>query len=111
MMNIKEYIECKDPELRRDFEEHIFENVFDLFWSALPKYIGDDETRREYPMWADELEGEIECSNNILADTVANIIEKISGEKQAITGYYDPKEDERDDCVDSRTGWYYVNFD
>ena len=112
MMNIREYIECKDEDLRHDFEEHIFENVFDLVWSVLPKHNGDDDDmRREHPLWADELEGEIECATEHLADIVANIIEAISGEKEAHTGYYDPREDELDDCVDSRTGWYYVDFD
>ena len=51
---------------------------------------------------------EILCADKETAQQIADILQLryIHGTIQ--TGYYDPVEDERDDCVDENTGWYYV---
>lgn len=49
-----------------------------------------------------EEETEIEC--------LANLFDQLYGEGTVNTGYYDPKEDETEGCIDKYTGWHYVNF-
>lgn len=64
-------------------------------------------------IWTDG--NEILCKTESAADTIADMLEtlyKTQGEEiTAITGYYDPKEDERNNEVDRYTGWWYVSID
>lgn len=112
-MNIREYVDCTDPEQRDDFEWHIFGNVFERFLSVLPlnppeiEIDGVSKVREE--VWTDGTE--IMCAYESTAEFIANILEAISGEKEAHTGYYDPFDDARDGCVDNHTGFYYVDYD
>lgn len=57
---------------------------------------------------------EILCKTESAANAIADMFEtlyKTQGEEIIInTGYYDPNEDERNNEVDSRTGWWYVNI-
>lgn len=43
-------------------------------------------------------------------DTLANFFEDM-GLETVLTGYYDPVEDEIDNCVDKYTDCYYVNVE
>lgn len=52
---------------------------------------------------------EILCKTADGADTVADLLEAC-GIDCAVTGYYDPDEDQRSGEVDSLTGWHYVNW-
>ncbi len=58
---------------------------------------------------------EILCKTEDAADALADMFETLyaaQGEEILInTGYYDPAEDERNNEVDSFTGWWYVNID
>lgn len=58
---------------------------------------------------------EILCRTEEGADALADMFETLyaeQGEEILInTGYYDPAEDERNNEVDSFTGWWYVNID
>ena len=58
---------------------------------------------------------EILCRTEEGADALADMFETLyaeQGEEVLInTGYYDPVEDERNNEVDSFTGWWYVNID
>ena len=108
-MNITEYINSTDAEQRYEFESHVFEMVWSNFVKNLPKE--EDYVGNSIDVWYYEDADEILCRSEEQAEMIANIIEDISGEKMAHTGYYDPEEDERDDCVDDRTGWYYVDWD
>ena len=114
-MNILEYTVCEDPAARFDFESHIFENVWYGVVEHLPtKEALDKDMEAGYnsiDIWYDSDKDEIMCRTEELANIIANIIEGISGEKEAHTGYFDPEEDERDNCVDENTGWYYVTYD
>ena len=108
-MNITEYINSTDANERYDFESHVFDNVWFNFVKHLPTE--EDWAHNSVDVWYYADADEIMCRTEELADMIANIIESISGEKLAHTGYYDPEEDKRDDCVDGRTGWYYVDWD
>lgn len=44
------------------------------------------------------------------ADRIADFLEAL-GFDYAVTGYYDPEQDERDNCVDNCTGKWYVSVD
>lgn len=108
-MNITEYINSTDADDRYDFESHVFENVWYKFVKHLPEEpdYKDNSIDVWYCMEADE----ILCRTEELCEMIADIIESISGEHEAQTGYYDPEQDEKDDCVDGRSGWYYVTYD
>ena len=108
-MNITEYINSTDADERYDFESHVFENIWYEFVKHLPTE--EDWANNSVDVWYYEDADEILCRSEELADMVANILEGISGEHEAHIGYYDPEEDKRDDCVDDRTGWWYVDFD
>lgn len=112
-MNITEYINSTDTDDRYEFESHVFEMVWSNFTKHLPdeKDKNNDYAHNNINVWYNADADEILCRSEELAEMIANIIESISGEKMAHTGYYDPEEDERDDCVDGRTGWYYIDFD
>lgn len=108
-MNITEYINSTDADERFGFESHVFENIWYEFVKHLPTE--EDWANNSVDVWYYEDADEILCRSEELADMVANILEGISGEHEAHIGYYDPEEDKRDDCVDDRTGWWYVDFD
>ncbi len=105
-MNITEYINSTDADDRYDFESHVFENVFQKILSVLPGHAFSDNV----VIWTDGTE--ILCKTQWLAETVADMIEQISGEHEAHTGYYDPKEDALEiKGPFPTTGWYYVDYD
>lgn len=54
---------------------------------------------------------EILTPDEIGAESVADFIDALAGDRISHTGYYDPKEDERSGEVDDHTGYYYVDFD
>ena len=108
-MSIMDYIGCKNTDHREDFENHVFENVWDRFCKHLPTE--EDYAHNSIDIWYYEDADEILCRTEEQADAIAGILDDISGEHMAHTGYYDPEEDEKDDCVDGRTGWYYVDWD
>ena len=111
-MSITDYINSEDAEERFDFESHVFENVWNRFVKHLPgPREHEADTCNAIDVWYSEVSDEIMCISEELAEMIANIIEAISGEHEAHTGYYDPEEDEKDNCVDDRTDWYYVDYD
>ena len=74
MMNIREYVDCTDADVRRDFEEHIFDNVFNCFLSTLPlnppeiEIDGVSKVREE--VWTDGTE--ILCADEATAERIAD---------------------------------------
>ena len=105
-MNITEYINSTDADARFDFESHVFDNVWFNFVKHLPTE--EDYADNSIDVWYYEDADEILCRSAELAEMIANIIESISGEHEAEIGYYEQEADEEDDCVDGRTGWYFV---
>lgn len=54
-------------------------------------------------------DGEILCRTEQQAEGVADFLEDL-GFQIIKTGYYDPEEDKRNNEVDERTGWHYIQF-
>ena len=110
-MNILQYTASTDADERYDFESHIFENVWYEFVKHLPQEADWVKSEDGVDLWYYADADEILCRTEELADRIADILEGISGEHEAHIGYYDPEEDEKDNCVDGRTGWWYVDYD
>ena len=111
-MNILQYTVSTDADERYDFESHIFENVYEEFAKHLPSPEDhENDTSNSIDIWYSEVSGEIMCRTEELANMVAKILNGISGEHEAHTGYYDPESDEESGCVDDRTGWWAVDYD
>ena len=53
---------------------------------------------------------EIVCKTESLANIMADSMEELYPGISAATAYYDPVEDENDDCVDEYTGWWTVTL-
>ena len=53
---------------------------------------------------------ELLCKTKEQAEVIADFFEDL-GFDYVRTGYYDPEEDTKENCVDKYTGWYYVDFD
>lgn len=68
----------------------------DVEWLEVEVATNGDEFLFKYEAWCEH---------------IADLFDKyvFKGE-ESHTGYYDPEEDKRDDCVDELTGWYYLDF-
>lgn len=110
-MSVMDYIECGNDDRREDFENHVFENVWDKFVRHLPTE--QDYKDNSIDVWYCEDDDEILCRTEQLAEMIADIIEDISGEKHMVrTGYYDPDEDALEENGPfPTTGWYYIDWD
>lgn len=66
----------------------------------------------EGEIWSvgDELLCRTESAANALADLLEQLYKADGKEVNICTGYYDPKEDERNGEEDRFTGWWYVNM-
>ena len=86
-------------------------DLWDLMVSNLPDspepaIVGEVEVVPD--MWYD---GEnILCRTEEIADALMDWMES-HGIGLPCSGYYDPEEDEREDCVDDHTGWWYVSVE
>ena len=60
----------------------------------------------DYRIWSDG--AEILCETEQLAEDIADFFDALYAYPTVNTGYYDPEEDERNNEVDSHTGFYYV---
>ena len=73
------------------------------------------ERLRDYSegdIWSagDEILCKTESAANCLADMIETLYRSQGDEVVVNTGYYDPKEDERNGETDRYTGWWYVNI-
>lgn len=102
--SILEYVDCKNEDLRRGFEEHIYDKVFCSFAETLPKAPSNN-----VDVWTDG--SEILCRTESIATAIANGLDAISGSPESVTGYYNPVEDAINGEIDDHTGWWYVDFD
>ena len=59
-------------------------------------------------MWADG--NELLVGEEKYANLIVNGLERATGLHCFVTGYYDPREDIADSCVDKYTGWHYVSM-
>lgn len=85
-----------------------FEQMSQRAWTFLVMSLQkhEDENRNGY--WTDG--DEILCKTEEAAEHLADFLEDI-GFADVHTGYYDPKEDARNNQVDDHTGYYYVGID
>lgn len=74
-------------------------------WTYLLKSLQDNEDKK-HGFWTDG--EEILCETEEQADIIADFLEDL-GFDCLNTGYYDPEEDKRDNCVDEHTGYWYIN--
>jgi len=70
--------------------------------------IGGTQLQTGSDIWCDG-EEILSPSENVIT-VVADLIDRIANNAVSCTGFYDPKEDERDNCVDDHTGMYYVTL-
>lgn len=69
-----------------------------------------EQNLNRHGYWVDNMnQGEILCKTEDAANHLANFLEDL-GFGDVTTGYYDPIQDELNDCVDRLTGFYYVEF-
>lgn len=74
------------------------------------------ERLRDFPegeIWTqdgDEILCKTESAANAIADMLTTLYKTQGDENNVITGYYDPEEDEKNNEVDIRTGWWYVDI-
>ena len=108
--NITTYIKSTDPEDRKEFEENVFAMVLSNFAKNLPKPEDvENDVYNSIDIWDSEVSGEIMCRTEELAKMVLGIIRSISGEdEKGEMGCYYREYDEKYDCVDDRTDWWFV---
>lgn len=75
--------------------------MFDEILKRLPREPVDGKK-----FWAND--EEILSKNECAINHVADLLDTIGYD--AVTGYYDPEEDERNGEVDEYTGYYYVSI-
>lgn len=78
-------------------------NVFQILADSLPREPESNTYRVDF--WYDGGD-DILCRTEALADALADWLDEHG--YCATTGYYDPANDEEENCVDELTGWYYV---
>ena len=82
------------------------EDIFKKFCECLPGISGD-KIRSDGDM--------IYCRDQEAAEILADLLEvyyrKTGKTVTVVTGYYDPKEDKRNEEVDEVSGWYYVSIE
>jgi hypothetical protein len=105
-MTILEYLKTQNNAAKNDFEGHVFSHI----WSEMVTQLPDGPHSEDVLMWSPD-GSEILCKTEWLAETIANILDRISGDRITTTGYYDPAEDVKDGSVDAYTGWWYVSYD
>ena len=83
------------------------QKIIDAFVECLPQSVWS----KEYVLiWTNG--DEILCKTEWLAETLADVIDKLAGDNVAHTGYYDPEEDAKEPHSPFKTtGWYYISFD
>ena len=77
-------------------------------WSYILRSLQDNSDNNRHGFWTDE--EEILCKTEAQAELVADFFEDL-GFCDVQTGYYDPKEDEKNNEVDIHTGYWYVSVD
>ena len=113
LQDVAEEIVERSPAPNMDNEDYPFEKA----WEFIEMIIG--KLPNIYKHDVEWLDIEIATDGWILLFKFEKDCEEIAGllnhhlfqSKECLTGYYDPREDERDDCVDEYTGWYYIDFD
>lgn len=75
-------------------------------WTYLIESLLENEENNTHGFWTDGTD--ILCKTEEEAKSVANFLEDM-GFDSISTGYYDPDEDERNGCVDEKTGCWFIS--
>ena len=89
-------------------DEMLFELMEQKSWTYLLKCLTKYADQNRHGYWTDG--EEILCKTEEAAEHLADFLEDL-GFEYVKTGYYDPEEDQRNNEVDERTGWYYISVD
>lgn len=81
-------------------------NIQQMTWSLFGKALKAADNKHGFYIVGNELL----CKTKEQAEVIADFFEDL-GFDYVRTGYYDPKEDAKENCADEYTGWYYVDFD
>ena len=68
-----------------------------------------DDTEVDNPKFWTDAE-KILCKDEAAINGIADLLDDVAGYGVCCTGYYDPEEDKRSDCVDEYTGYYYLEL-
>lgn len=88
--------------------DKIFRSIADLLPMIYDDCVTDDFKTSNFMV--DPNGTEILSSEQSEVEALANLFDQLYGEGTTNTGYYDPKEDERNGEVDAYTGLYYVSI-
>ena len=102
---VAEYNEEDDYGKAFEFIQKIIDQLPDVWDINNPV---DDWTKIDLATNGNELLFKYEADCWRIADLLDK---KVFCYPESDTGYYDPDEDERYDCVDPNTGWYYIDWD
>ena len=113
LQDVQEEIVGNSPEIDYENEDYPFERA----WEFIQGLIGKVPNVWEHDVeWleitvatnGDELLFRYEKDCEYVADLLDYYLFE---SPECHTGYYDPEDDERDNCVDANTGWYYIDWD
>lgn len=86
--------------------ENLYKSIEDVWEAILNAMSTAENNRHGFHIVGNELL----CKTEEQAEVIADFFEDL-GFDYVRTGYYDPVEDAKENCVDECTGWYYVDFD
>lgn len=75
-------------------------------WDYFIQSLDDNTENNTHGFWTDGTD--ILCKTEEEAKGVANFLQDM-GFDSVSTGYYDPVQDERDGCVDDKTGYWFIS--
>lgn len=111
--NVREEIVVRSPVLDYEDEDYPLEKAWEFIQGLIDKLPNVwqhdvDWTEIKVATNGDELLFKYESDCEYVADLLDWCL---FDSDECHTGYYDPEEDERDNCVDANTGWYYIDWD
>lgn len=81
--------------------------MLEQFLNLLDELLEKNQPYNKHGIWSNG--EEIMCKTKEQAEAIADLLEDC-GMDCTLTGYYDPKEDARNNEVDEYTGYYYVSM-
>lgn len=87
-------------------DRDIMEFMDKKIWSYLIESLLENEENNAHGFWTDGTD--ILCKTEEESKSVANFLEDM-GFDSVSTGYYDPIDDERNGCVDEKTGCWFIS--
>ena len=113
LQDVQAEIVENSPEPDHENEDYPFERAWEFIQGLIDKLPNVwkhdvDWAEIEVATNGDELLFRFESDCEYVADLLDYYLFECN---ECHTGYYDPEEDKRDNCVDANTGWYYIDWD